>query len=307
MTAPAPADSGPLADARARAQAAAERFGGAEAEEGALHDEIATIEVQLTSVRREYDALGDTVGQAALDSYINSGSELGVLGDEDINRYTRVEALSRLATRKSRDQADKLRVVRQDLALRELALSDRLRRQQRVAATLDRERVSLFDELQKLEVLEAEQAARAALARTGLLSSGDRSPRVLSRGGWACPVAGATAFSDTWGEPRSDGRRHKGVDMFSDYGTPLVAVVGGTVEDNTGGAGGIAVFLYGDDGITYYYAHMQSIRRTGRVSSGEVVGEVGDSGNAIGTPHLHFEVQPGGSAVNPYPWVAGHC
>ena len=157
----------------------------------------------------------------------------------------------------------------------------------------------------------ASAASSAAASSSGASSSrgeGSATVQILARGNWVCPVQGSSAFADTWGDARSGGRRHQGVDMFADYGTPVAAVVGGTVEDNTGGAGGIAVYLYGDDGHTYYYAHLDTIEAEGRVSSGQLIATVGDTGNASGTPHLHFEFHPGGgSASNAYPLVSSNC
>jgi murein DD-endopeptidase MepM/ murein hydrolase activator NlpD len=130
-------------------------------------------------------------------------------------------------------------------------------------------------------------------------------PAPAPSGGIICPVAGSSAYSDTYGAARSGGRSHQGVDLIARTGTPLVAVVSGSVQFKQNSLGGNAVWLAGDDGNRYYYAHLSSFEGSSRgVSQGEVIGYVGDTGNASGTPHLHFEVHPGGgAAVNPYPWV----
>ena len=107
------------------------------------------------------------------------------------------------------------------------------------------------------------------------------------------------SYSDTWGSPRSGGRRHQGVDLISRTGTPLVAVVSGSVRFSQNSLGGNAVWLTGVDGNKYYYAHLSRYEGSSRnVSQGEVIGYVGTTGRSTG-PHLHYEVLRDGAQINP--------
>ncbi len=124
------------------------------------------------------------------------------------------------------------------------------------------------------------------------------------------PVAGPNSFSDTFGAPRSGGRRHQGCDIFSARNTPIVAVVDGVIiraNPYDTGLGGISAYLRGSDRTVYYYAHLSSLKsgiRAGvRLEAGQVIGYAGNTGNASGgAVHLHFEIRPnGGAAINPYP------
>ena len=128
----------------------------------------------------------------------------------------------------------------------------------------------------------------------------------------ACPAGGAHTFSDDWGDPRSGGRTHKGTDIFDAKGSPALAVVSGTVSRQTsGGLGGLGLYLSGNDGHTYYYAHMDSfsVPEGTSVKAGQTIATVGNTGNASGgAPHIHFEIHPnGGSAINPYPSLVRVC
>ena len=123
----------------------------------------------------------------------------------------------------------------------------------------------------------------------------------------ACPIIGDSSFSDSWGDARSGGRRHEGVDMAAEYGTPIAATLAGFVEFKSTRAGGKSVWLTTADGDKFFYAHLDQWEGESRdVERGEVIGYVGSTGNA-GGPHLHFEVRPGGVAINPYPSTARAC
>lgn len=123
-----------------------------------------------------------------------------------------------------------------------------------------------------------------------------------------CPIAGPRAFSDTWGAARSGGRSHEGVDMMSPGGTSLVAVESGTVQFKTNRLGGNTIWLNGNSGTNYYYAHLSAWEGSSRpVSQGDVIGYVGATGNTTAN-HLHLQVHPGGGlSVNPYPYVRAVC
>jgi murein DD-endopeptidase MepM/ murein hydrolase activator NlpD len=127
-----------------------------------------------------------------------------------------------------------------------------------------------------------------------------------------CPVDGATTFRDSWGEPRPGGRGHAGTDLMAAPGTPLVAIESGVIWYMSWHyAGGNGLYIDGESGDRWYYAHLQDYApgmATGvRVSAGQLVGYVGSTGNAS-TPHLHLGYLPGAvSYDNPYPIVAALC
>jgi len=139
-------------------------------------------------------------------------------------------------------------------------------------------------------------------------------PTPLVVDGRTCPVDGAVTFSDTWGAPRSGGRTHKGVDMMAARGTPLVAIESGTITRlSNSSLGGISIYLTGESGARYYYAHLDAwadgLAAGQEVTVGDRVGIVGTTGNAPDwLPHLHFQyAPPGGDWVDPYPLVDALC
>lgn len=122
------------------------------------------------------------------------------------------------------------------------------------------------------------------------------------------PVEGVEPadLGDTWGDARSGGRSHQGIDIFAERRTPVRSTTAGIVaRRGNGGLGGRTVTIVGPGGQRHYYAHLQQYggQSTGEwVAAGEVIGFVGTSGNAPpDAPHLHYGIYTGGGAVNPFP------
>lgn len=146
---------------------------------------------------------------------------------------------------------------------------------------------------------------------------------VVGANGLTCPVPDARWIND-WGFPRSGGRTHKGNDLFAPTGSPVYAVNDGIVRyaDRTdnyqvgtgrGDLGGISLSYYTLDGTIWYSAHLDGIvpglQAGTPITAGQLVGWVGNTGNAATTPpHVHLQMHPGGGApVNPFPTLQVSC
>jgi Peptidase family M23 len=140
------------------------------------------------------------------------------------------------------------------------------------------------------------------------------------------PVAGATKYIDDFGQARPGGP-HQGNDLMATKKTPVVAVEPGKIKFWTTSANaGCMLYLYGESGTTYFYIHLNNdltmkndnrgkcvpgvayargLKDGAKVQAGQMIGYVGDSGDANGiASHLHFEVHPGGgAAVSPFPYL----
>ena len=136
--------------------------------------------------------------------------------------------------------------------------------------------------------------------------------------GYVFPVYGQSSYGDTYGAERGDvsGGWHHGDDIFAPLGSPVLAVAHGTVFSvGWNKIGGWRLWLRDDRGWQYYYAHLSAYSplavNGAIVNAGDVLGFVGDTGDARGTPyHLHFEVHPVellglgyDGAVNPTPYL----
>jgi murein DD-endopeptidase MepM/ murein hydrolase activator NlpD len=125
-----------------------------------------------------------------------------------------------------------------------------------------------------------------------------------------CPVGEPYTYIDTFGAPRWAGgfHLHQGTDIFAPEGTPIFAPFDGVAvtADNT--LGGMAVRVIGEVGYVYQ-AHLSAYGQLGPVKAGDIVGYVGNTGDAIhSAPHDHFEFHPGnGDAVDPFPYLNAVC
>ena len=325
-----------LASARASANKAAAAMSDAESTLGRLSGQINQLEAQQASAKARIDALRGVVHQIAVHRYINADAARLASLDPDINAQAEATALSRYALQGNQDAIDQFSAAADDLRLASKGLQAKNALQKDAVATLAKREAAVTAQLSKLEQLESQRqtaavrsatlakaapgatqaapgatqaAPGAAKAAPGATRAAPTGPIVT--GAWVCPVQGPVAFTDSFGAPRAGGRRHEGVDMMSPRGTPTVAPVSGTLQDHPNALGGNAWYVYGDDGNTYYGAHLDSYANgnAGHVQAGTVIGYVGNTGDASGgATHLHFEIHPhGGAAVDPYPTVKQYC
>jgi peptidoglycan hydrolase CwlO-like protein len=193
-------------------------------------------------------------------------------------------------------------------------------------AEADRQVTKLEKQLKKEKAAAAEAAReRARLAAASGGSTGGSTDGAVGHPFSACPVDQPRAYSDSFGAPRYGGgfHPHAGNDIFAPRYTAIRAPFSGTASAASNGLGGIAVNVSGPDGFVYN-AHLQQIVRLGPVNAGDVVGLVGDTGDAQGgATHDHFEwhpyqipahphVSPYGysvinGAIDPYPYLNQVC
>lgn len=238
--------------------------------------------------RDSLDLLDFLLGSASFSQFATRMDLLSRIGESDANVVAEVKALStELNERKAQLETEREQRARDSKRLRS-------------------ERDKLLARLGKTEA-EFKEVKR----KLDRLRSGGTSTRgvaaVAGPNGMVFPVVGSYYYADTWGASRSGGRRrHQGTDIMARNGTPVVAVMSGTVRSKTSGLGGKTIWLTGRNGWQFYYAHLDSWKVTsGSVKAGQVIGTVGSTGNASASaPHLHFQIHPGGgSPVNPYPYL----
>jgi murein DD-endopeptidase MepM/ murein hydrolase activator NlpD len=317
---PAPsAAADPLTDLRverdrtqAEAVAAAQRYSDALGEQATQEAEIARLEAEIPKLRARSDELKIQVRDRAVEMY-QQGSSMPLsrmIDAGSVVEAARAIQLSSSAANHDRDLAAELTRTAAQLTEDEADLKVRKAAQDALVTQLADQKVGLDIALVAADIavknLEAVGASQAEFSAVDGAAAGQ-----VRTGAAVCPVAGTTVFVNDWGAPRSGGRTHQGTDLLAAMSTPLVAVVAGTIDWDLDDLGGTGVWLHGDDGVGYYYAHLSRWEGDAprRVTRGEVIGYVGDTGNARGgPPHVHFGIRaPTAEMVNPYPTVRVLC
>ena len=374
-----------IADARERANAAADAYFASESRIDQLTLQQGQLQSEITALEGDVKALQLSVENVAIGRYTRSGSTGVPLldGFQSPEDQVKIDALLEVIYDSSANDFDRFDALNADLADKRLQLADKKDQAEKERINLAALKDAATAEVQRLKDVEADRLKDEGV-RTALIAEqarrkrevdakkllnapppttpvpvdvtdplagnaavpigGDSSDDAPATGvatrpslpnagggqtggggngsfpggggndyggpGWVCPTGSAPApFADTWGAPRSGGRRHQGVDMIGTRGIPVLAVVDGVAEARQNILGGTTIWLTGVDGNGYYYAHLDGYLKLGSVTAGTPIGIVGQSGNAqFSIAHLHFEVHPGeGPAVNPYPTVAAHC
>jgi murein DD-endopeptidase MepM/ murein hydrolase activator NlpD len=311
----------------------------------ALQDELARLdailslqagyEIRLSRIRKEMDdrdrqivIAGFAARDRAREMYINAGSSpsQSAVDPEGVARLETRSAYLGVVVDTNNDAVNELIFLQEDRASLEEQFQNLAAEQEELAAEaaviaerltteleqFNEEYQEIYGQWQKEEAARRAEAERrrrqAAAAASGFASSAFVDPT-----GRTCPVAGANTFRDSWLEPRPyRGGYHHGTDLIAATGTPVVSMENGYIYSRGyHWAGGNGLYIRGDSGDIYYYAHLQGYAAGtspgSRVGVTQIVGWVGSTG-ASSVPHLHLGLQPGGGALtNPYQLLVKLC
>jgi peptidoglycan LD-endopeptidase LytH len=326
LSLPSPAHADDPASSRSsaqqRANKAAARLSQAQTDLAKAESGLGELQARVKRGEERLAALRGQVQDVAVREYMRGGT-VPLFFSKDVNSLARVRAMVQYVTLGDIEAIERYRSIREDLQAASGRLNKQLKAQRAAVAQVQAEQKAALGELERLaaeeraaEARKAAAAARAAQtqpasrqAPTPAAPAAGRPTGQIASGPWVCPVQGPHSFSNDYGAARPGGRSHQGNDILSPRGTPVVMNVSGTLSHNFSGRGGNSYFLHGDDGKTYFGAHLDSYSgATGRLPIGTVIGYVGTTGDAAGgPPHLHFEMHVGGSPVNPYSTLTKYC
>ena len=326
--------------ARLEAAAAAQAYTDAEARLGEIQSHVQDLEARIPKLAERIKVLKKLLADRAAVLYRGEGSSGLTLIDEvsstgDLLAGGRIARLADAANKSTDDQMRELDASKKQIERDRDALEAAKTAQEQLVADTNQKAQALNEALaasaSDLQVAQAQQsfarymaalaaqaAAAAAAASAPDAQKPPADPALAARIpvlDLVCPIDGVVTFGNDFGQPRSGWRVHQGTDIFAARGTPDVAVGDGIAKQSHNTLGGNAMWLYTWDGNAFYYAHMDAYEGTWdanglrAVRKGEVVGYVGNTGNAAGGPtHTHFEVHPGKiGPINPYPLLREMC
>jgi len=262
---------------------------------------IKQANTRISAATKKLTAAQDALGARA-DALYREGGDMGViefvLGSESFDDFvTRLDLITIIAD----GDATLIRTVsntRASLRSDKAQLTSDLKNENAVLATASRRYAILQG---RLKAMQAQYDRLLAAVSAG---SGSKNPP--GPNGLVFPVRGAHYYGNSWGYPRPGGRHHMGTDIMAARGTPVVAVTSGSARPHWNSLGGNSITITGSNGWSYYYAHLNkyAIHGTVHVKAGQVIGYVGNTGDARGGPtHLHFQMGPHARWVNPYPYL----
>ncbi len=285
-------------EAQKQADAATERIAVAQRELDALQIREDGLKARRLRLSQKKEATAIKIRARALRIYAGEGvADLDLLlRSEDANEFARNIDIIGVAQRRDAALLEEFRDDERQIDENEAAL----------AALTERKRAEIEGLIIEQEVL-GESLATLQEQLSFVLSG-----QAIALGGFVFPVGAPFNFASTFGAPRMTGTKyehtHQGNDIFAAGGTPIYATSRGVIARKAVAVlGGNKLWLVAADGTQYYYAHLsayaEAVEDGTVVEAGQVLGYVGDTGNARGTPpHLHFEIHPGGgAAIDPYP------
>ena len=329
---------------QARSAEVADKVLSANATLEATKGKLLETQARLAQARRTYDARVQLLADRAREAFIRGGAGSNLdflLSSQSLADFTdRLEFVDRV-TASDADIATQVENLKtqlgenvrelQRLQSRQQAIYNDLRDQQLLLEQQFQQQQALIDDIKakreeaaatiaKLKRKQRQELAAQFAATTGASSAS------VGNGIFAtCPVGQPRAFGDDFGAPRYSGgfHLHMGNDILAPMGTPIYAPFDGVASESSNPLGGLSVNVRGAAGYVYN-AHLSALGQLGPVHAGQIVGYVGDSGDAQGGPtHDHFEWHPDAipqnwpassygysvidGAVNPHPLLEQVC